>query len=448
MTSPHATRAMITASARQLTLSAFRVTVVRGVDLGKSAVSTSETLVVGSDPSAHLALSDGTVSRFHCELTLVDGRVRVRDLGSRNGTVMGAVAITSGHLIDGAVLQLGNTDVRFDFSGGEVVLPLHEGDRFGRLVGSAGPMRRAFSLLSRAADSDVSVVLTGETGTGKDAAAESIHEASARRDRPFVVVDCSAIPADLIESELFGHERGAFTGAVASREGLFEAADGGTILLDEIGELPLLMQPRLLRVLESRSVKRVGGTKQIPIDVRVIAATNRNLRTEVNEKRFRADLFYRLAILEIVLPPLRERLDDLPLLVHRLLEHHAPAETAALLTGPFIAGLATHPWPGNVRELRNHLERCLALREASPIDPVGSSSSSSSSSSTGDLPDTGRPLKEARDAWTQALERRYVEVVLARHDGNVTAAARDAGVDRMYFYRLLWRHGLRERKDG
>jgi DNA-binding NtrC family response regulator len=424
--------------------------VVRGPDAGLSVRSTSDTVIVGSDPHAGLVLHDPTVSRFHCEVAVVDGRVRLRDLGSRNGTVVGGVAVGSGHLLDGAILQLGNSDVRFELDAGEVRLPLHEAEGFGALVGRSASMRRAFSLIATAARSDAPVLLLGETGTGKDAAACAIHEASARADKPFVVVDCSAIPAELIESELFGHEKGAFTGATTAREGLFEAADGGTVLLDEIGELPLLMQPKLLRVLESRTVKRVGGTRAIPIDVRVIAATNRDLRVEVNEKRFRPDLFYRLAVLEIPLPPLRERTEDLPLLVERLLLHHDAATRRPLLDPAFIAGLAGHTWPGNVRELRNHLERCLAMREALPASSSSlppSSPSESSMPTSSALPATDLPLKEARDAWTRQLERRYVEAVLERHAGNVAAAARAAGVDRMYFYRLLWRHGLREHKD-
>jgi two-component system, NtrC family, response regulator GlrR len=447
-----ATRAVVVAGATHLGVSAFRLTVVRGPDVGLSLRSTSDSVIVGSDDHAGLVLRDPTVSRFHCEIAVVDGRVRLRDLGSRNGTVVGGVAVVSGHLLDGAVLQIGNSDVRFDLDDAEVRLPLHDAEGFGPLVGRAASMRRAFSLIATAARSDVPVLLLGETGTGKDAAASAIHEASTRADKPFVVVDCSAIPAELIESELFGHEKGAFTGATTAREGLFEAADGGTVLLDEIGELPLLMQPKLLRVLESRSVKRVGGTRSIPIDVRVIAATNRDLRVEVNEKRFRPDLFYRLAVLEIALPPLRERSEDLPLLVERLLAHYDVATRAPLLTPAFIEGLAGHAWPGNVRELRNHLERCLAMREALPASSLSLSSSSSSSPgaavpSSSSLPDTALPLKDAREAWTRQLERRYVEVVLAQHHGNVAAAARAAGVDRMYFYRLLWRYGLREHKD-
>lgn len=443
-----ATQTVTTATAQRLVLAAFRLTVLRGPDLGLSWLATNSMAVIGGDPSAQVVLTDPTVSRFHCEIAVIDGRIRLRDLGSRNGTVVGQVAVTVGWLHDGAVLQLGNTDVRFDIADTELALPLSPDHRFGLLVGRSAAMRRAFALLEGAARSDASVVLLGETGTGKDAAAESIHLQSARREKPFVVVDCSAIPADLLENELFGHERGAFTGAHQAQEGLFESAEGGTVLLDEIGEMPLSLQPKLLRVLERREVKRVGGTRVIPIDVRLIAATNRDLRTEVNEKRFRADLFYRLNVLEVCLPPLRERQDDLPLLVEHLLGSivHTADIGAMLSMSTFADSLAGHPWPGNVRELRNHLERCVAMRTTAPLPPSPSPSPSSTATTPlpPALPDTSLPIKAARDAWTRELERRYVETLLARHDGSVAAAARDAGVDRMYFYRLLWRYGLKE----
>jgi DNA-binding NtrC family response regulator len=281
------------------------------------------------------------------------------------------------------------------------------------------------------------VLLEGETGTGKEVAAESIHLESQRRDGPFVIVDCSAIPPDLLESELFGHERGAFTGAAGSREGAFEAADGGTIFLDEVGELSAELQPKLLRALERRHVKRVGGNQYVDVNVRVVAATNRRLRAEVNEHRFRSDLYYRLAVVEVRLPSLRERPEDLPALVEHLLAllgARDDPQAEELRSREFLATLARHQFPGNVRELRNYLERCLALREPVPLVP---------SAEDGPMPDLDQPLKVARERWTRVLERRYVEGQLSRHQGNVTAAARAAAVDRMYFHRTLRRYGLR-----
>jgi DNA-binding NtrC family response regulator len=345
----------------------------------------------------------------------------------------------------GSTLALGRTEIRFDLPPEPVRLALSGRDRFGRMVGTGVAMRRVFALLERAAGSDATVLLEGETGTGKEVAAESIHLESARRDGPFVVVDCASIPQSLLESELFGHEKGSFTGATSPREGAFEAASGGTIFLDEIGELGLDLQPRLLRALERRHVKRVGSNKYVSVDVRVVAATNRNLQREVNERRFRSDLYYRLAVIEVRLPPLRERRDDLPTLIENILGGlGAAAHPAApsLREAAFVAELGRHGWPGNVRELRNYLERCLALREHVPMGP-GAGADGPTGAAGAELPDLGQPLKIARERWTRALERRYVEGMLARHEGNVAAAAREAGVDRMHFYRLLWRYGLK-----
>jgi transcriptional regulator with PAS, ATPase and Fis domain len=251
------------------------------------------------------------------------------------------------------------------------------------------------------------------------------------------VFDCAAVPATLIESELFGHEKGAFTGATAGREGAFEAAHGGTLFLDEIGELAGELQPKLLRVLERREVKRVGRTRYTTVDVRIVAATNRDLRVEVNAQRFRSDLYFRLAVLGVRLPPLRERASDLQTLVAHLLDQlDAPEQMrTALLSQSSLSELARHAWPGNVRELRNWLERAIALEERPPLGEPARP--------TEPTIDLDRPLKNAREAWLRPLERRYVAGLLERERGNITSAARAAGVDRITFYRLLWKHGLR-----
>jgi len=296
-----------------------------------------------------------------------------------------------------------------------------------------------FASLERAAASDLTVLLQGETGTGKDAAAGSIHQESARRDGPFVVVDCGSIPPNLIESELFGHRRGAFTGATADRAGALESANRGTVFLDELGELPLDLQPKLLRALERREIRRVGGADYVPFDARIIAATNRNLRAEVNAGRFRADLYYRLAVLDITIPPLRERADDLPLLVDHVLGNLgvlADPKVAWLRTPAFAASLAAHPWPGNIRELRNYVERCVAFETPLPIAAVESDDPMV-------LLDPHQPLRVVRDRWTRLMERTYLERLLELHDNNVAAAARAAGVDRVHLHRLLARCGLR-----
>jgi DNA-binding NtrC family response regulator len=254
------------------------------------------------------------------------------------------------------------------------------------------------------------------------------------------------MPPNLLESELFGHERGAFTGAVSSRQGVFEAANGGTVFLDEIGELSIDLQPKLLRVLERREVRRVGTNNHVPVNVRLIAATNRSLREQVSTHKFRSDLYYRLAVVEVKLPPLRERLPDLPALVEHIVRNLGTTdeETLATVRSPgFLGALAEHNWPGNIRELRNYLERCVALHDFAPPRGAGASSPVPGPESAVNI---GQPLREAREAWVSSFERRYLEELLRQHENRVSAAARAAGVDRIYFYRLLWKHGLRQRE--
>jgi transcriptional regulator with PAS, ATPase and Fis domain len=295
-------------------------------------------------------------------------------------------------------------------------------------------MSQVFALLQRAAASNATVLLEGETGTGKEAAAKSIHSRSARRGKPFIVVDCGALPPSLIEGELFGHRRGAFTGAAVAREGLLAAASGGTLFLDEIGELPLKLQPKLLGALERRQIKPVGDSKYVPIDVRVIAATNRDLRAELRAGRFRSDLYYRLAVLQIHLPPLRQRREDLLPLVERFLRElgASDAERKPMRGEEFKAQLARHSWPGNARELRNYVERCLALNAPAPIVITRPEEKA-----WADI--TCQPLRAARVVF----EKHYLQELLDRHSHNVTAASCAAGVGRANLYRLLWRHKLR-----
>jgi DNA-binding NtrC family response regulator len=416
----------------------FRLTVVEGVDAGTVFVSSSDRTVVGTHPSVELVLRDTTLSRFHCEIVVDEGRATVRDLASRNGTLVDGTSVLAAHLSQGAILTLGRTRLRFELGDAHVKIPLSEKERFGRLVGRSAVMRAAFALLERAAQTDSTVLITGETGTGKGAAAESLHRESARRDRPFVAVDCASIPAGLLESELFGHTRGAFTGAHRDHVGAFEAAHGGTLFLDEIGELAPDVQPKLLRAIEDGQIQRVGAEQPISVDVRLVAATNRNLPAEVNQGRFRSDLYYRLAVLELTLPPLRQRLDDLPLLVDELLTTldavGQPAE-AALKSARFLGELRRHSWPGNLRELRNYLECCLVFEEPRPIGHAPDLAAPAI--------DASLPIKAVRERWLDFVERRYLEDLLARHQDNVSAAARAAGVTRIHLHRLLSRHGLR-----
>ncbi|MCB9600171.1 MAG: sigma 54-dependent Fis family transcriptional regulator [Sandaracinus sp.] len=426
------------ASAAGLRLRRPVLRVVAGPDVGKVVAAAGDRLVVGTHASAELRLADRTVSRFHCELVVSEGRLLVRDLGSRNGTSVDGVAVVVAPVGEGAAIEVGQTKLRVEREA-TVDVPVSSGDSFGALVGRAPVMRRVFELLARAATSDATLLLGGETGTGKELAARAVHDASARASGPFVVVDAGAVPATLLESELFGHEKGAFTGADRARRGAFRAADGGTLFLDEIGELPTDLQPKLLRALESREVKPVGSEHTLPVNVRVVAATHRDLREEVNARRFRADLYYRLAVLEVRLPALRERGEDVAFLAETLLERlgASTSRRRVLLDDETKDALARSTWPGNVRELRNHLERLLALGPRG----VGAARETTPSAVADDAPIV--PLKEARAAWNAAAERAYLEDLLARCRGNVRAAARRADVDRPYLYRRLKAHGLR-----
>jgi two-component system response regulator GlrR len=421
----------------------FQLFVVGGPSTTKWE-SMADRCAIGSHPSNDLVIDDPTVSRFHCEIHIEARGARVRDLDSRNGTILDGIPVVDAFLRSGSLLRLGRTVVRFQFGFESNRLPISEQTRFGSLVGSSIAMRTTFALLERAATSDSTVLLEGETGTGKEGAAESIHLASARRDRPLVVVDCSSIPENLLESELFGHERGSFTGAAGRRIGAFEEASTGTIFLDEIGELPPDLQPKLLRVLEQREIRRVGANAVIPISVRVIAATNRDLRAEVNAGRFRSDLYFRLAVVKIPLPPLRSRPDDIPLLVDSILTTLTddPVVTASLRTPEFLASLQRAVWLGNVRELRNYLERCLVFQAPLPVTDAHGGSLPTDENPPPEM-DANVSYEESRRRAIEEFERRYVSSLLRLHKGKVSQAARAAGIDRVYLYRLMRRHGMR-----
>jgi transcriptional regulator with GAF, ATPase, and Fis domain len=315
---------------------------------------------------------------------------------------------------------------------------------FGTLTGTGRAMRKLFALLEKVAASEINCFIHGESGTGKELVATEIVQRGIRADRPFVVVDCGAISPTLVESELFGHVRGAFTGADRERVGAFEAADGGTVFLDEIGELPLEVQPKLLRALEQREIRRVGETRSRKVNVRVISATNRDLEREVNKGSFRGDLYFRIAVITVRVPPLRERPEDIPHLIRSFLAQLG-AESSEALFGPEVqAELSKHEWPGNVRELRNYVERSVVLQTArlSLTPPTAGQG-------TGGMPtptsvDVGVPYKVAKEALVDQFERAYVRAVIAACNGNMTKAARMAGIDRMYLHRLVQKHGSRD----
>jgi two-component system response regulator GlrR len=417
----------------------FRLDVVEGPEQGKHWISTGPRCTVGSHASCDCALDDSTVSRFHGEIAVDDGNVRIRDLGSRNGVYVDGLRVIEAFLREGSSIQIGRSRLRFQRLSQRGRIQASSRSQFGSLVGTSWLMRALFADLEHVAATDAKVLLEGATGTGKSMAARSIHQESARRDGPFVMIDCGAIPGTLLESEFFGHVKGAFTGATSDRAGAFEEASGGTLFLDEIGELPLQLQPKLLSVLETGTVRRVGSNTQHAVDVRVVAATNRDLRVEVNAGRFREDLYYRLAVVRIRMPELCQRPEDLPALVRALLTSlgSSPERIDAFMTNDLMATVRGGAWPGNVRQLRNYLEQCLVYDAIVPTEGEGS-------------PSAGERFQiDATLAWSEVkaqvivqAARIYFVELLRLHDGNVARAAAVAGINRTYLYRLLDQHEI------
>jgi DNA-binding NtrC family response regulator len=408
----------------------------------------------GSRPENDLVLDDPTVSRIHFEIVADAEGFRLRDLGSKNGTVVDGYRAHDVYLKPGSRIHVGRTEIVFEPLVAEAERPLAREGRFGPLVGQSAVMRELFATLERVARSEATVLVEGETGTGKELIARAVHDASGRIGGPFVVVDAAAIPRDLFESHLFGHERGAFTGAAQKRVGLLEEADGGTLVLDELGELPLALQPKLLRALEAREVVPLGSNEPRRVDVRLVAATNRDLAAEVNRGAFRDDLYYRLAVVRLVVPPLRERPDDVrPLVAHFVTEAVGAARAPAVLERIDEANwraLEAHPWPGNVRELRNMVDRTIALAGAGvpgafePVldrGPVSRPGASVPPARPGvprpSAAPPPRPFLEQKREMVAEFERGYLLGMLERHGGNISRAAAEAGLDRMYFKRLL-----------
>jgi two-component system, NtrC family, response regulator HydG len=418
----------------------FELRVVEGPDVGQTFLidgSAASRSMLGTSPSCDLRLTDKSVSRRHAAFELVGDRLRVTDLESTNGIIVNGLLVVDAFMLGGETLHVGATSLCATKLPAEGRKPPPDMMRFGRMVGVSHEMRRLYPLCAKLAASDVSVVIEGETGTGKEVLAESLHEMGRFADGPYVVFDCTAVPPSLVESELFGHERGAFTGAVAQRKGVFEQAHNGTLLIDEIGDLDIALQAKLLRAVERGEIRRVGGDKPIQVTVRLLAATRRDLEHEVQVGRFRDDLLHRIAVARIELPPLRRRRGDIPLLVNhfcKLLGADANLVPAALL-----ARWNDYEWPGNVRELRNAVARFIALGDFE------------SEGAEGDArlpvqPDTGDfiaevlaeqlPIERARRKVLEHFERRYIAQVLGVHGGNVARAATASGIARRHFNRL------------
>ena len=397
-------------------------------------------LVVGRDPGAAIVLVDPEVSALHCELRAVTEGILVKDLGSTNGTFIGPVRVREAVVATPSELTLGRSKVMLEPQAKRRV-EVGYADRFGPLVGSSPKMRRVFGVLEKVGNTPLSVLILGETGTGKELVAKAIHDASDRKGGPFVVVDCGSIPPTLAESILFGHEKGAFTGATERRKGALADADGGTLFLDELGELPLELQPKLLRALSEKQVKRVGGNSFEPIEVRVLAATRRDLGAEMNAGRFRSDLFFRIAQVRIELPPLRERLSDLQPLVEEVCARVAKPQHVQTVLAWIEQRMSSHDWPGNVRELVNVASVAATLAdEPGAIDDVLTLARDEATVDSKGT--TGTAFSEAKRASIAVFERDYFSGLARRCKGNVSEMARQSGMERHHVRAYLRKYGI------
>lgn len=415
--------------------------VVSGPSSGETVTLGARCIVVGADPTCEFRIEDPTVSRRHAELEALPDGVRVRDLGSKNGTRFQASRITEVVVPAGASVEFGRSTAQF-WAAPRRFMPPSNRQRFGGLVGQSSAIREVFAVLELASPTDVPVIVEGETGTGKELVARAIHDHSQHADKPFVVADCTVPNEQLIESHLFGHVRGAFTGAVAARKGAFVLAEGGTLFFDEIGDLPLGAQAKLLRALEQKTVTPVGSDRSVHVSLRVVAATHRNLQQMAEAGTFRFDLLQRLSVIHVHIPPLRERLDDIPALVQFFYEGRGV--DPGPIDGENLAELRGYAWPGNVRELRNVLDRAWVLSSGGvafrdlclSLQPSGARVSALAV-------DTALTFKEAKQNCVTAFEREYIAELFAQNQYNVTRTAQRAGLAPRHLRRLLQRYGFK-----
>jgi DNA-binding NtrC family response regulator len=422
---------------KPLILKKARFKVTSGKDAGKELVLQKALVSIGTLPENDLALTDPTVSRRHAVVEEKSDGYVLRDLDSTNGTLLDGVRVREGYLAPGAVIRLGQTDISFSPLEERIENLTSDLDRFGELIGASVPMREVYGVLERIAPTDVSVLLEGETGTGKELAARALHGHSRRSAGPFVVFDCGAVAPNLIESELFGHEKGAFTDAVKMRQGAFELADNGTILLDEIGELSLDLQPKLLRVLDRQETKRVGADKPVKVNVRVISATNKDLATEVKAGQFREDLYYRLSVVRVHMPALRKRKEDLETVSAHLLAGIS-SEIGKKITGlspEAAAALMAYAWPGNVRELKNVLGRAAALCDGPRIEAKDLFLSQGKDTTT---------LEGLSGKTLEEIEKAAIHATLKSVNGNKTETAKALGIAYSTLYEKMKKYGMKE----
>jgi len=417
-----------------------RLVIVEGENRGEELVVEKERVTLGRSTVCDLTLKDSSVSGIHCEVLAGQEGFLLRDLGSTNGIFMLGHRIRELYLRPGSEFQVGNNLIRFESLDSMVKIPLSRNDHFGSVLGRSIPMREVFAVLERVSTADLPVLLRGETGTGKELLASAIHSYSFRKSRPFVVLDCGAVPADTIESTLFGHEKGAFTGAVDSHRGVFEEASGGTLFIDEVGELAVDLQPKLLRALEQQEIQRVGGVKPVKVDVRIVAATHRDLLALVDQGLFREDLFYRLSVVEVFVPPLRDRPEDVPLLIEQFLKEEDRSDMR--LSDDAMLSLQSHSWPGNVRELRNVMERASRLLEGGVIEAADLHLDRQYGDRFSLAVGGNLPYKEAKARLLAQFERRYLSQLMKEHGGNLSAASREAGLARNHLRNLCRKYDI------
>jgi DNA-binding NtrC family response regulator len=442
----HTQHTLVVENRTTLKVRRCRLTVTGGPDAGKELVTEKERVRIGAHRTNDLVLAgDRAASRHHFEVRHTDRGYLLVDLNSTNGTLVDGRRVERVYLSSGTKVRAGLSTLSFTPMDEEVIVEPDRDGELGGMIGRSAKMRQIFGLIKKIAPMDVSVIIEGETGTGKELVARAIHENSNRRGSPFVVLDCGAIPSSLLESELFGHERGAFTGAVASRPGAFERAHGGTIFLDELGELRFDLQPKLLRVIENRELRRLGGNAVVSVNVRVVVATNRDLVKEIQGGRFREDLYFRLSVIHIHLPPLRQRKEDIPGILQRAL---SDPETIARhgrkrLTQAAMDLLMAYPWPGNVRELINVISHMLTFSDGEEIDVPHLPVRVQGQSKDGPLSfNEHLSFKVAKEQLLERFEREYITQILKRCEGNVSRAARESGLHRKSIERLTKKYQL------
>ena len=432
---------------RAINLSQCKLVVLKGSMRGRELTVAGDVIRIGKAETNDLILHEDTVSRVHCEIIRDARGYLLRDLGSTNGTFLDGAEVREVYLRSGSAMTVGTVQIRFQpFSERIEILP-SEKERLGEMVGRSLAIREIFGLVERVGPTEATVLIEGETGTGKDMVAHTIHNLSRRREGPFVVVDCGAVAPNLIESELFGHEKGAYTGATNTRQGAFEQANGGTIFLDELGELSLDLQPKLLRVLEQREIRRVGGNRTMRVDFRVVAATKQDLKQQVQRGKFREDLYFRVSVVPLYVPPLRQRKDDIPLLVADFMRKMG-GDSSTPPPDEALDMLLAHDWPGNVRELRNVLERGAFLSKHMGPDAFSFMEQGmvpiarEGQGPTGVAFDPALSYRENKERWNDQFERQFLTWLLERAGNNISRAAREADMDRKYLHKLIKKHGL------